>query len=426
MKEFIRIFQNRNFLKLFLANFTSTLGSIIGVTAFMFYLLDTYSGKPVYATMAELMYALPTMAVFFLVGVVADRMDRQKVAVYSDYICAFLSLVLIFTIESQMIVLVFAVLFLRSAIGKFFFPADQAMLQGILSKDEYAISAGINQMVSSVFMLFGTMIAVFIYWAGGIKGAIAFDMVTFLVSGLLIQSMKVNKEVRLPNGPHTVRDLHLKMVWKDFASGFSYIWNYKLLLTLIMGFFVFGMVNGALSVMPAFIMKYKLAPDNYEKMLMIMGVVFGIAVLAGSVICSMLVKKLKLSTAIIWGLIITGIFIGLCGLPKTTFYFYVMAAGAGLSIPLTNIGLGGWMPKIVDKKMMGRVQGWISPLQMLSHSLTLGFIALFYPKIVSINVLFYAVGGALVLVGIFYMILLPRFEERKEVKEEKPAAAVGV
>jgi hypothetical protein len=64
---------------------------------------------------------------------------------------------------------------------------------------------------------------------------------------------------------------------------------------------------------------------------------------------------------------------------------------------------------------------------MFSHSLTLGFIALFYPKIVSINILFYAVGGALVLVGIFYMILLPRYEEKDEVtEEEKPAEAVGV
>jgi hypothetical protein len=40
MKDFLKIFQNRNFSKLFLAGFTSMMGSIIGVTAFMFYLLD--------------------------------------------------------------------------------------------------------------------------------------------------------------------------------------------------------------------------------------------------------------------------------------------------------------------------------------------------------------------------------------------------
>jgi MFS transporter, DHA3 family, macrolide efflux protein len=128
MKDFLKIFQNRNFSKLFLAGFTSMMGSIIGVTAFMFYLLDKFSEQPFYATLAELMYSLPTLAVFFIVGVLADRMDRQKIALYCDWICAVLCLVLMGAIWLDWMPLIFAILFLRSAVGKFFFPADQAMV----------------------------------------------------------------------------------------------------------------------------------------------------------------------------------------------------------------------------------------------------------------------------------------------------------
>lgn len=410
MKDFLKIFQNRNFSKLFLAGFTSMMGSIIGVTAFMFYLLDKFSDQPFYATLAELMYSLPTLAVFFIVGVLADRMDRQKIALYCDWICAVLCLALMGAIWLDWMPLIFAILFLRSAVGKFFFPADQAMVQGILSKDEYAIAAGLNQMVGSMFMLFGNMLAIFIYWSVGIQGAIAFDLVTYVISALLIMSMKVNEEVRLPNGKHKFKDINIGMVWKDFGAGFAYIKNSKLLMALIFGFFLFGIVNGGLSVMPAFIMKYKLAPDNYEQMMMWMGIVFGVSVLVGSVICSMLAKKIKLSSAIIIGLFTSGIAIGLCAVAANIWVFFIFTALMGLSIPLVNIGLGGWLPKIVDPKMMGRVQGAITPINMLSHTVTLALIAAFFPKFLSVEALFWVVGGALFIVGLFYMFTLPKYD----------------
>ncbi|KML32527.1 hypothetical protein VL14_23380, partial [Cytobacillus firmus] len=92
MKKFKGIFKNANYVKLFFANFTSQMGSTIGLTAFMFYLLDRFSEQPFYATLTELMFSVPTLAVFFLVGVFADRMDRQKIAYHCDWISALLSI----------------------------------------------------------------------------------------------------------------------------------------------------------------------------------------------------------------------------------------------------------------------------------------------------------------------------------------------
>ena len=57
------------------------MGSIIVLTAFMYYILDRFSTQPMYATITELIYSLPVLFVFFLVGVLADNMDRKKKAV---------------------------------------------------------------------------------------------------------------------------------------------------------------------------------------------------------------------------------------------------------------------------------------------------------------------------------------------------------
>ncbi|QFT88213.1 Putative bacilysin exporter BacE [Bacillus sp. THAF10] len=417
MKNMLQIFKNKNYSLLFWSSFTSMMGSIIGIAALMLYLLDRYSEQPFYAALTELMYSLPTLAVFFLVGVLADRMNRQKIAIYSDYICAVLSLALMGAIYIDWMPLVFALLFLRSAVSKFFHPAQAAIIQGILSKDEYTVAAGLNQMTSSLFMLFGNALGIFIYWTVGLQGAIFVCFLTYMMSAFFIKACKLKEEVVLPNGSHSWNQLNVKFVANDFKAGMLYILKNPLLVYLIIGFFVFGIVNGGLSVMPAYILKYKLAPTDYEQIMMIMGVVFGISVMMGSVVASMMAKKLKLYQMVIIGLAISGAFVVASGYSPSIPYYLAFTGFIGLGLPFVNIGIGGWLPRIVDPKMMGRVQGWITPLMMLSQSITLGVIALTFQKMLTVEGLHVLVGGCLVFVGIFYMFTLPKHASKGEVEE---------
>ncbi|MFT0800286.1 hypothetical protein VSK91_02280 [Bacillus swezeyi] len=155
MQKLFSIFQNKNYALLFLASFTSQMGGIIGLTALLFYLLDRFSEQPAYATTTELMLSLPALAVFFLVGVFADKFDRQRIAKNCDWICAALSILLLFSLYIEWLPFTFAVLFLRNAVKSFFTPAQTSLIQGILSEGEYSVAVGLNQMVASLFMLFG-------------------------------------------------------------------------------------------------------------------------------------------------------------------------------------------------------------------------------------------------------------------------------
>lgn len=416
MKQFIKVLSNKNYLRLFLASFASQMGSVVGLTAFMFYLLNRFSEQSFYATLAELMYSLPTLAVFFLVGVLADRMDRQKIAANCDWISAALSVGLLVTIWIDFMPLIFAFLFIRSATSKFFFPAESSLVQGTLTKDDYTVAAGLNQMMGSLFMLFGGTFGALAYWNLGIEGAIIIDALSFIVSGILILSCKFATEVRLPNGSHTWRDLKLKLMIRDFKGGFTYILSNRLLSFLIIGFFMFGIVNGGFSVMPIFILKYKLAPTAYEEYSVVNGIILGTGILIGSIITSIISSKFKLHQLIITGLFITGSLICLGGIVSNIYIFFGISFIIALFLPVSNIGIGGWLPRIVDPQMMGRVQGLISPLMMLSQSITLGLIAISFPTIISIEVMFIIVGGCLLLVGIFYFLVLPRYSQQGEIE----------
>lgn len=265
-------------------------------------------------------------------------------------------------------------------------------------------------------MLFGGAIGTFIFWTLGVEAAIIIDTLSFIASGLFILLAKVSKDITNPNGDHKLKDLKFTLVLKDFKEGIYYIMNHSLLRSLLSGFFLFGVINGGFSVMPSFILKYKLAPTSYEEMLIYIGVAFGSGVLIGSIIGSMLAKKMPLPYMIIIGLIVSGICVVVGGFSTSAIAYIIWQFIIGLALPVINIGIGGWFPKIVEKRMMGRVQGWISPIILFSQSITLGLIAAFYPSILKIEWLHAIVGASLSIVGIYYLFVLPKFLRAESIK----------
>ncbi|MGV3487061.1 MAG: MFS transporter [Tuberibacillus sp.] len=418
MKNTFAVFKKMDYTRLFLASLTSRMGSIIGMTAFSFYLLDRFSHQPFYVSLTEMMYSVPMLAVFFIVGVLADRMDRKKIAANCEWISAALSLALMGMIAVGWMPLIFAILFLRSAVNKFFFPAESGLVQGILSEKEYTAAAGLNQMTQSLFMLFGNGLGIACYWMFGVQGAVLTDAITFIISGILIHACKVSEAVRLPNGPHKISDLSFKMMLSDYKDGLVYALKHKLLFNLLIGFFVFGAVNGSLSVITVFMLKYKLVPETYEMWSIWEGIMFGSGILIGSIVASAIAHKFKIYQLLYGGLFLGGILIGAIAFINSVWVYLLLTFCVALSLPAANIAIGGWLPKIVDPKMMGRVEGTISPLMMVSQTVALGLIAWAFPKFFSISGIFLAVSIMIVGVSVFFAIVLPKLakEHDKPVK----------
>ncbi|MGP1907213.1 MFS transporter [Metabacillus sp. JX24] len=422
----MKIFENRNFVKLFFAALASQMGTTIGNMAFAFYLLDRFSHQPSYATLAELMYSLPTLFVFFLVGVVADRFDRKKVAENCDWIRAFLTVLLFGSLFLNSIPLIFFLLFLRSAVTKFFYPAEASLVQGILSKEQYAQAAGLNQILFSIFMVFGVGLGAIAYQTIGLKGAVTFDFISFVISAILIRRCKIPMEARLPNGKAKWKDFSISSTYRDFKDGILYIVKNKLLASLVFGFFVFGFVNGAFSILPIFTMKYELSPDNYEKYASFFAISLGAGLLAGSLIGTLMSSKFKPHQMMIYPIFVSGILIFMLGLTDHLGIFLATVFIIGTCIGPINVAIGGWMPKIVHPKLMGRVSGWTDPLMMFAQSLTLGIIAVVFPKFISnIEYLYYGMATVILFVFLFYALTLPKLSKELEYSQKKLAQRTG-
>ncbi|MFD1735577.1 MFS transporter [Bacillus salitolerans] len=403
----LSVFNNSTYLKMYLAQLISQVGTFTGLSAMAFYMLDRFSTQPIFTTITELMYSLPTLFVFLFTGVIADKLDRKKILLWCDGISGFISILLLFAIYFDSVPLVFLLLFLRSGFMKFFHPAGVAIIQGVLSKEEYPVAIGFNQMLYSIFVIIGSGLGAVAYWNIGISGAIIVDSISFFLSGLLIYSCSISEDIRLPNGKIRFNDLKFSDMIGDFKLGISYTVKNPIILSLYFGVIIMGIVNGAMSVIPLFMMKYNLTPTNYEGMQVILSWAFGIGILLGSIYATRLVKKIPLYKMIIASFVVSS----LAHFTQSVFHyssvFVIFHFIYAFSVPLCNVAFFGWIGQIVEKKMMGRVQALITPLMMFTFAVTQGIIAIVFPKWISIEALVAVVGFSELLISLFYFITLP-------------------
>lgn len=417
------IFKNRTFIKLFFAAFTSQMGSTVGNMAFAFYLLDHFSDQPYYATLAELMYALPTIFVFFFVGVIADRLDRKKIAEWCDWIRAILTFVLFITLFTESLPLIFFILFLRSAVTKFFFPAETSLVQGILRKDQYRTAAGLNQILFSMFMVFGVGLGALTYKLVGIYGAVIIDGISFILSAFLIRACQIPKAVRQPNGSPKQKQLRLQSTIRDFKVGLRYILKSRLLTLIIFGFFIFGFFQGCFAILPMFSMKFELAPSEYEWYASLFAIFLGAGLFIGSASSTILAKNVSGYFLFVIPILFASVIVLFLGVANTVWTFLSLTLLLGMCIGPVNIAIGGWMPKIVHPTFMGRVSGWIDPMTMFAQSITLGAIAILFPNIIrNVDHLYYGVALVLFIIFLFYALFLPRKDEIVRMSEQKQHA----
>jgi hypothetical protein len=299
-------------------------------------------------------------------------------------------------------------LFIITATSKFFTPAQIGTIQSILKKEQYPIAGGLNQMLASVFILFGASLGTFFYWNFGIVGAIIINLCSFLISSLLIYRCKFQKAAILPS--ENAKKLNFTFVLSEFIRGLRYMFQHRLLRAFMVGTAILGFVNGGLSIMPVYLLKYKLAPENYQQITALSGIFFGIGILSGSFVASLLTEKIKLYRLMTLGYSFAGIFLSAEYFAQNAAYFLTFYFLTALTIPIVNVAFFGWLPQLVDHRFMGRVQALLDPIGNLFQSLLFGLLALTFPKYISVEMPFLVLGSCLIAVALFYLIVFQRIQ----------------
>lgn len=348
------LLKNRNFVILWLGQLVSLLGSRFHEIASMWYIYQV-TGSPLKMGITLVFSTLPAVILSPFAGAAADRYDRKKIIVLSDFanggIVGVIT-ILIYT-GSMEIWMLYLLAGLRSVASTFFGPAVMAITPSILEKEQLLKANSMNQLSRDFtgilgYAVGGTLIAVL-----GIPGLFLFDSISFILSA--ISEMFITVPV-IKNG--AVKKADMK---NEIMESISFVLKKKELLHFVI---VGGLIiNFFLAPLEIYItlfagQRLNLGSEGYGILLA--------AITAGSLIMTIFIsaigKRFSFYTLTFLGLTLEGVFMMLLSSSFTFHTSLAVLALMGASICVCNVSLHTVFQNLIPNEMMGRVGGILNTI----------------------------------------------------------------
>jgi predicted MFS family arabinose efflux permease len=197
---------NRNFRLIWLAQIVSELGDwFYSVAIFSFLLELTGSAQMVaFAFMAQV---LPQCFFAPTAGVINDRIRRQQVMIFADWVRAGIVLAMALVRSRGTLWLLFALLFLETACWALFEPGHRSVIPNITKGDETPVANALCAATWSVNFAIGAALGGFVAVAFGRNTVFVLNSLSFVASALLIRRMRFTEPHAEHVPPLAARDL---------------------------------------------------------------------------------------------------------------------------------------------------------------------------------------------------------------------------
>lgn len=378
MKAEIReLFQNKNYRKDLSAELINRFGDSVDAIASSWIVYEI-TGQASWSAIIYALNRIPTIFITPLAGPWVERHNKKLIMVVTDLIRAICvgliatGLLMGFLNAPMIAVLSLAI----SSAEAFRIPAGTALFPQIVPKHLYGEAMSMTKAASSAVELAGTAIAAVIIALIGSSGAIYVDMVTFILSALIILSMKL-KDDSSKNAEH----FNVSAYFRDLKDGFMYCATKKRLvsITLIVLF-----LNGIL--VPLDSLKAPMVNELFHGdalFLSAFGTTFVVSMLAGSLLFSMIYKRLNAKMVLVMVSVVTTVvyFVMVAAAPLYTNpyvalgFLVVLTAALGLCISIANMFLGVESYRIIDKEYLARTSSIGNALGSAIMPVTAGLIS---------------------------------------------------
>jgi len=240
--------RNRDFRLLWLGQVISQLGDWFDTIAlFALVLRLTGSGRAVGLVLVARF--LPSVVLGPLSGVAADRFNRRHVMIASDIARAAVVLGFLLVRRPEQVWMVYVLTVLQLGFSAFFEPARTAAVPSVVRERELVTANSVSSVTWSAMLTLGAAIGGPVTDLFGTDAAFVIDSLTYVVSALLIAS------VRLPRRP--IREKRKLTIAKalgvaDTLEGLRYVLKRPRVLALLLVKPAWGLGGGILTLLPVF------------------------------------------------------------------------------------------------------------------------------------------------------------------------------
>jgi MFS family permease len=390
---------NRNFAWLASGQAISNLGDFVfSTTLFIWVFTLTHSAAAVSGVLAA--QYLPVFLLGPLAGVFVDRWNRRQTMILSDLIRAVAATLPLLAPASLRLQAIYASVFLISAVGRFFMPAESGVLQVIVAEKQQMRAASIKQATFALSIIVGPALASPLYFAVGPVLAILLNAVSYLVSVFCLALLRAPQAALHPYATRrdNKADSGIGGILRELFAGLKFVVVTRTVLMVTLMALIAMLGAGALNALNIVFVSRNLhmATALYG----VLTAVGGVGGLLGVILAGILSKWISPRRILSGSALLIGV--GFAIYSFQSWYVAGLIICFLMSIPQGGIpvAFGPLLLGATPKEMMGRVQAVVdtgmSGVSLISVALA-GFLGQFLP----VGVILTGCGLLIALAGLF-------------------------
>jgi len=281
------IFKNKNFLYLYIAGFTSELGSFALNNALLLYIYQLTDQNPAFIGISQAIFISFFMLGSLLGGAIAEKRDKKQVLLFCEFIR--LPIVCLFFFTQN----VYLLFLLKGFIAFFtgvFNPSRMAFINYLVPKENINKANSIFGTTIALLHIFGPIIGTQMYASTkAINSALVFDLISYLIGIFFLWQIQFKNTLEFDQG---------KSVLHELKEGFKYIFANKDFTSILLFATSIGICIGVLITMflPFTTAVLGQKSSFYGNIISS----FGVGGLFGGLLCHLISKKLSLGKIIIF------------------------------------------------------------------------------------------------------------------------------
>ena len=239
---------NKDFRQLWLGQVVSQMGDWFNTIALYTIILNlTGSGRDIGLLMVARF--LPSFVFGSLSGVLADRFSRRSIMIVSDLLRAFVVLGFLLVRRADQLWILYALTIAQLALSTFFEPAKTAAIPSIVSDRELVTANALSSVTWSVMLTLGAAVGGLITGWFGTDAAFILDALTYLLSAVLILSIRLPSRPRRPKQKLTVSRI---LGFSETVEGARYVKERSRVLALLLVKPAWGLGGGIITLLAIF------------------------------------------------------------------------------------------------------------------------------------------------------------------------------
>lgn len=350
MKQFHKRFELRSFLILWGSQTISSLGTAMTNFALIIWVYRQ-QGTASSITLLSVCSYLPSILFCFAAGTLADRWNKKKIMLVSDFVAALgtLAVFLLYSTASLKIWHLYVINFMLSFMNAFQNPAAYVAVSLITPKEHYIQASGMQAFSNSLVTILTPALATAVLAFSGIRTVLVIDLITFGIAFIaLLLFIKIPLVL-------TSESEKKEPFFKSCLAGLRFLREHRPIWKIILFFSFINLLASMAgnSIMPAMILA---RTGGNQVTLGMVSSSIGIGALVGSILVTV-VKPAKSKTKVIFLSCAVSFLLCDClwGVGRNVAIWAFAAFAGNLPLPFLNANLTTIMRTKVPVEMQGRV-----------------------------------------------------------------------